>query len=88
MIAMMTNHLTKISIRSSLGHCYFYFSQSISIITRNYFPISNISIQFIMILIKILVLNSIVHGESDQKQTFETVKVNSGIHVGKGFTHC
>lgn len=41
-----------------------------------------------MILIKILVLNSIVHGESDQKETFETVKVNSGIHVGKGFTHC
>ena len=37
-----------------------------------------------MILRKILVLISIVRGESDQKDTFETVKVNSGINVGKG----
>ena len=37
-----------------------------------------------MILKKILVLISIVRGERDQKDTFETVKVNSGINVGKG----
>ena len=39
-----------------------------------------------MILRKILVLISIVRGESDQKDTFETVKVNSGINIGKGST--
>ena len=39
-----------------------------------------------MILRKILVLISIVRGENDQKDTFETVKVNSGINVGKGST--
>ena len=39
-----------------------------------------------MILRKILVLISIVHGENDQKDMFETVKVNGGINVGKGST--
>merc|ERR1712176_1437845 len=54
-------------------------------ITKKYSPISNYYSNsiYIMILIKILVLNSIVHGESDQKEIFGTVKVNSGIHVAK-----
>ena len=40
-----------------------------------------------MILIQVLVLNLLVRGDNDQKDNFETVKVNSGIHVGKGFTY-
>ena len=40
-----------------------------------------------MIWINILFWNSVVRGENNPKDNFETVKVNSGLHVGQGFTN-
>ena len=42
--------------------------------------------QFAMIFLKILLFNSLVRGEKDPKETFETVKINSGLHVGQGYS--